>query len=76
MLARFQSYQSGSAPEIDAAVRQAMQRFLEAAGYRVVRSGSLTLQGALEEARGSGADFVLSGYYRRGQINLELFGQI
>ncbi|MCB1303778.1 MAG: TonB-dependent receptor [Leptospiraceae bacterium] len=76
MLARFQPYQSGSAPEIDAAVRQAMQRFLEAAGYRVVRSGSLTLQGAIEDARGSGADFVLSGYYRRGQINLELFGQI
>lgn len=76
VIAQFDSYRSSSSVEIQSRIREAIQKKLVQNGYRVVYARSSSVEGALQEAKQYDADFVVGGYYRQGEINLEIFGQI
>tara|TARA_Y100001937_G_scaffold23899_1_gene34223 strand:- start:263090 stop:266014 length:2925 start_codon:yes stop_codon:yes gene_type:complete len=72
----FQPYQSTVSNELQTDIRGRLELLLSQNGYQVYFARAQTLEGALQEARQYGAAYLVSGFYRQGKINLEVFGQI
>ncbi len=76
LIGPFNSYKSETDLQLQTDIRSAIEAKLSENGYRVIFARTRTPEAALQEARESDADFVVSGFYRKGTINLEIFGQI
>ncbi|MEQ8351821.1 MAG: TonB-dependent receptor plug domain-containing protein [Leptospiraceae bacterium] len=76
LIGPFSPYGNGKNLQLQTDLRTKIRLGLEKDGYTVIFARTRTLEGAMAEACQSNAAFLVSGYYRTGKINLELFGQI
>ena len=76
LIGPFQPYESDIDLQLQTDIRSAIKQKLNEHGYNVIFARTRTRESAMKEAAASNADFLVSGYYRNGAINLELFGQI